>query len=351
MGIFVQPSGAAGFVSFWGSISVGAANTLNLPEGQINIGGNGRGYVIDAVTGWSPWVAENNDGTPTGLTLGDDIYLYACATDTGVAKILASKSATYPTGYTAATSRKIGGFHIGRIRGVANRYDLAYVPVVGIVPNSVWDLQHRPTCDPTGMVEVVPGKLWADIYLNSEGPGTWPETVPVSRYGVMPLRDDTYARSDFHQLARNAGKRLPTMEEWLCLAEGAPQGADGNNDYAWSRTANTGPTTTGNVAKSISQLNLADTVGNLWEWIDNHYGLNIGAHAWLTAPANAGRDAAIPRGQAYTPASSGASGWRAWIGGGTWDDGARCGARCLHSDANPQNAIGIVGLRCVCDAL
>lgn len=351
MGIFLQPSGAAGFASFWGSITAAAANTLNIPEGQINIGGNGKGYVIDPVTGWSPWVAENNDGTPTGLTLGDDIYLYACVTETGVAKILASKNATYPTGYSAATSRKIGGFHIGRIRGVANRYDLAYVPVVGIVPNSCWDLQHRPTCDPTGMVEVVPGALWADIYLNSEGAGTWPENIPASRYGAMPLRDDVYARVDFQQLARNAGKRIPTIEEWLCLASGAPQGADGNNDYAWSRTTNTGPTTAGAVAKSISQLNLVDTVGNLWEWTDSHYDLNTGTYVPLKNTVTAGRDAAIPRGQTYTSADSGISGWRAWFAGGRWGDGVQCGALCLNSAGYPWHENGTVGLRCVCDAL
>lgn len=351
MSIFVQPSAAAGFASFLGSITAGVGDTLNVPEGQVNIGGNGKGYLIDAHANWSPLATGNHDGSVTALTLGANLYLYACAHESGVAKIVASLNATYPSGYTAQNSRKIGGCHIGRIRGVANRYNLACVPVVGIVPNSCWDLQHRPTCDPSGMVEVIPGALWADIYLNSEGSGVWPENIPVSAFGAMPLRDDIYSRTDFHQLARNAGKRLPTAEEWLCLAEGAPQGADANNDYAWSRTTNTGPTTTGAVAKSVSELNLVDTVGNLWEWIDSHYDLNTGAYVWLTASVNVGKDSSIPRGQTYTSAASGASGWRAWLGGGDWVAGARCGARCLGSTALPWAAGGNVGLRCVCDAL
>jgi len=41
--------------------------------------------------------------------------------------------------------------------------------------------------------------------------------------------------------------------------------------------------------------------------------------------------------------------WRAFIGGGNFDNGDRCGARCLNSNANPWNANGNVGLRCVCD--
>jgi len=354
MSIFVQPAAAAGFASFLGQISKGAGDTLNIPEGQANIGGNGKGYLIDPVANWAPTAAENHDGTVAALELGGNLYIYACADPSGIAKIVASKNATHPTGYSAAASRKIGGCHIGRVRGVANRYNLAYVPVVGIVPNSCWDLQHRPKCDPTGMAEVIPGLLWADIYLNSEGSGTWPENVPVSAYGAMPLRDDIYARSDFHQLARNAGKRLPTVEEWLCLGEGAPQGADGNNEYAWSRTTNTGPAATGTVAKAVSQLNLVDVAGNLWEWIDSHYDIGIeNKLAWSSEIVNVGRDAAIPRGQTYTYAygTSNTSSWRAWVGGGDWDDGARCGARCLSSPATPWPAYGTVGLRCVCDAL
>ncbi|OXS13994.1 hypothetical protein CGX12_16565 [Zobellella denitrificans] len=354
MAIYIQPAAAAGFASLLGRIRAGVGDTLDLPEGQINIGGNGKGYLLPPAASWDPLAPINNDGTVSALTLGNNWYIYAVADPSGIARWLASLNATYPDGYHDGNSRKVGGCHIGRIRGVANRYDNAYVPVVGIVPNSCWDLQHRSKADPTGMAEVIPGALWADIYLNSEGPGTWPENIPVSAYGQMPIRDDIYSRSDFHQLARNAGKRLPTVEEWLVLAEGAPQGADGNNDTAWSRTTNTGPTTTGTVAKSVSQLNLVDTVGNLREWIDSHYDYGYSTTGyWLASAVNVGKDAAIPRGQLYSYASgaSGTPGWRAWVGGGSWDGGARCGSRCLSSDAYPWHAIGGVGLRCVSDAL
>lgn len=344
----------AGSVWLMGQMSKGAGDTLNLPEGQANIGGNGLGYLLSAETDWDPTLAANQDGGVGALALGDNVYIYAVQQASGIAKWIASKNSSVPTGYTSANSRKIGGFHYGRVRPVANRYDTAYAPAVQIVPNSVWDLQHRPTCDPTGMVEVVPGKLWVDIYLASEGSGTWPENIPVSRYGVPPIKDDIYARSDFHLLARNAGKRLPTVEEFLTYAEGAPQGNDGNNDTAWSATTNTGPSNTGTVAKAVSMFNVVDAAGNLCEWLDDHYDLGLESrNAWTADIVDVGKDAAFARGQAYTYVygASDTSSWRGFVGGGQFDDGVRCGSRRLGSDAHPWDAHGVVGLRCVCDAL
>ncbi|MEW6648137.1 MAG: SUMF1/EgtB/PvdO family nonheme iron enzyme [Pseudomonadota bacterium] len=340
----VIPAQAGGFASLFGQISKGAGDTLSLPEGMINIGGNGKGYLLQAQTDWDPFSAANRDDSFSVLTLGDDIYIYACQQASGIAKWIASKNSTYPTGYSASNSRKVGGFHVGRYRGVANRYSTAYAPVTQILPNSCWDLQHRPTCDPTGMVEVIPGSLWVDIYLNSEGSGTWPENVPVSIYGATAIRDNIYARSDFHQLAGNAGKRLPTAEEFLRYAEGAPAGLDANNDQAWAATGNTGPATTGAVSKAVSQYNVVDAVGNLWDWLDNHHDLG-GTFVWSNAVVNVGKDSANPRG--YVSHAD----WRAFIGGGTFAGGVHAGARCLNSNAPPWYADGDVGLRCVCDAL
>jgi len=334
----------AGHYEMMGSIEASGAMRLDFPEGVLNIGGNGKGYVLDSVTDWDPTAAANQDGSLDALAVGDDVYLYATQSDDGRAGLIASTNITVPGGYTSANSRKIGGFHYGRVRPVSSRYDTAYDPAVQIVPNSVWDLQHRPTCDPTGMVEVVPGKLWVDIYLNSEGSGTWPENIPVSRYGVAPIKDDIYSRSDLHLLARNAGKRPPTVEEFLTYSEGAPQGNDGNNDTAWSATSNTGPTTAGAVAKAVSMFNVVDAAGNLWDWLDNHHDLG-GSFSWATSVVNVGKDSGTPRGAVYHAA------WRGFLGGGGPNGGARCGSRCLYSYATPWSADGSVGLRCVCGAL
>lgn len=349
----IIPAQAAGFCSLFGQIEKGSGDTLNLPEGMVNIGGNSKGYLLESQTNWDP--VTHADGSFTSLSLGDDIYIYAVQDASGIAQWVASKNSTFPAGYAADTSRKIGGCHYGRVRPVAYRYDTAYTPAVQIVPNSCWDLQHRPTCDPTGMVEVVPGKLWVDVYLNSEGGGTWPENVPVSKYGATPIKDDVYARVDFHLLARNAGKRLPTVEEFLAYAEGAPQGNDNNNDTAWSATTNTGPTTAGAVAKAVSMFNVVDAVGNLWDWLDAHYdaALDGNIREWNADEVNVGPDAGYARGQIYTYVygTSSTPAWRSSYGGGLFDDGARCGSRCLNSGAYPWVSGGGVGLRGVCDAL
>jgi hypothetical protein len=346
----IVPAQAAGFASLFGRIEKGSGDTLNLPEGMLNIGGNGKGYLTSQESNWDPFDAANNDGSFSSANLGDDIYIYACQHSSGTAKWIASKNTTVPTGYTAGDSRKVGGFHVGRFRGIANRYDTAYVPPTQIIPNSCWDIQHRPTCDPTGMAEIVPGSLWADIYLNSEGAGTWPENIPVSKYGATLIRDNIYSRSDFHQLINNAGKRLPTPEEFLRYAEGAPQGSDTDNNTAWSDASNTGPTTAGGVAKAVSQHNIVDAAGNLWEWLDAHYDLgdyagNTTPYEWDQTLVDVGKDSTIARGSVKHCS------WRSFIGGGKWNEGVYCGSRCLGSHANPWNSSGNVGLRGVCDAL
>lgn len=336
----------AGYFSMDGQISATGATTLNIPECLVNIGGNGHGYLLAAQSDWSIVEPTHHDGSLNTLALGDDIRLFAVDPGDGTtdAKLIASKNDAFPDGYDASNSRKIGGFHYGRVRPVANRYDLAYSPAIQIVPNSVWDLNHRPKCDPSGMVEIVPGGFWADIYLNSEGAGTWPENTPVSKHGVMPIKDDVYARSDFHMLVRNAGKRLPTIEEFLTYAEGAPAGENGNNTYAWSATSNTGPTTTGNVEKSVSMFNVVDAVGNLWDWLDGHFDLGGNNYNQDFSAVNVGQDSSTPRGSVNHVA------WRCFIGGGVFYDGAHCGSRYIHSGAAPWEANSVVGLRGVCDA-
>ena len=181
----VIPAQAAGFVSLFGYMGKGTGDTLDLPEGMVNIGGNSLGYLLAAQTDWDP--VANSDGSFAGLALGDDAYIYAVADASGTAQWVASKNSTVPDGETADTSRKIGGFHYGRVRELADAFSVGASLAVQIVPNSVWDLNHRPTCTPTGMVEVIPGKLWVDIYLASEDGAAWPDTVPLSRFDATPL--------------------------------------------------------------------------------------------------------------------------------------------------------------------
>jgi hypothetical protein len=116
----------------------------------------------------------------SGLIVGTDYFVYLCKTGDTTVGIVVSANNTYPDGFDQYTSRKIGGFHYGHIRCV----DEDYTPVdstgvkfgasgtiwqnnvvVGIVPNSVWDLKNRPKTLFGAMVKV--GSIWVSIYQAS----------------------------------------------------------------------------------------------------------------------------------------------------------------------------------------
>ncbi|NDP60092.1 MAG: hypothetical protein GZ090_12140 [Oxalobacteraceae bacterium] len=344
---FIIPAMAAGFFSFAGRISKYAgSDTLNIPEGMVNIGGNMLGYLIPEQIAWDPYSAANSDAA-IALALGDDIYLYACQQSSGIAKLITSKNSTTPIGYTTNNSRKIGGFHVGRTRPIAQRFVAAYLPLPGIIPTSVWDLGHRPIASPEGMAEFQPG-MWGSIYLLSLIFGDWPTVVFGSRFNAVPVRSTGgYNELDLHRGMHAAGMREPTFEEWLMMADGAPQGLDGSNDTAWTMTTNTGPCNTGYLQKSVSCANFVDCVGNLWERLNYHFdiGNSTNTYAWDAAVVNTGRDAAQARGQVLHVA------WRFAIAGGYWIEGVRAGARTLHTNSNPWGAGGSVGVRGVSESL
>jgi hypothetical protein len=346
--ITIVPAQAAGFFSFQGSIAKNSGgDLLDIPAGMLNIGGNGKGYLMAAVTGFNPYLLANRDASFSAVALGDDIYVYGCQQATGYVKLICSKNATAPTGYTAANSRKIGGFHVGRTRPIAQRFVAAYAPLAGIVPGSVWDLGHRPKCSPEGMNEFQPG-LWGSIYLLSVISGAWPNVVFGSRYNVSPVRSTGgYNELDLHRGIHASGMREPSFEEWLMMADGAPQGLDATNDTAWSATSNTGPCNTGALQKSVSCANFVDCVGNLWEHLNYHFDIGNGtnAYAWDATVVNTGQDSAQARGQVLHVA------WRSAVAGGSWGEGVHAGARTLDTLESPWGANGNIGARGVSDSL
>jgi hypothetical protein len=338
MPMYAIPAQAAGFVSLMGRIEKGSGDALDLPEGLINIGGNGKGYVLEAKTDWDP--NENNDGSFSSLSLGDDVYIYAVQGDDGKADWIASANSTYPDGHTESDSRKVGGFHFGRVRETSQAYDSAATLSEQIVPNSVWDLQHRPTCDPTGMVEIIPGRLWADIYLASEGPGSWPDTVPESRYDATPLSGtEGYSQLDYSRLVRNAGKRLPDYSEFLMFAYGVPQGASGG-----SGRQNTGDHYGYGIGvECVSCLNVDQPSGNLYQQT-SHYFDRSTLLAWYN-DLNEGKDSAENHGQ------WGGGEFRTALVGGSGPETAESGARCVILASYPPEVVSNAGLRAVCDSL
>jgi len=365
-GFPILPSQAAGFFSLNGEISKGTGDTLNLPEGMVNIGGNGKGYMMSAQTDFNPVLAANRDSSFTALAVGDDIYTYATQYASGTAKIVCSKNSTFPTGYSAANSRKIGGFHFGRARVVNS----AGTPIDGasavygadvttpweanvtngaIVPNSCWDLINRPTCDPTGMVKV--GNFWVDIYLASANVapvvtnGKLSAGTSQSVYGGTPLTGtEGLNQYNFNELAKRTGKRLMSLNESHQAAEGSPQGNNADNVNAWSATTNTGRTTTGAVVNAVSANNIVDCVGNIWKWLDEFIIRQDGTAGWGWNDPMAGQG--VGQLYMYTPTSLGAV-----FVGGTWFHGVLAGSRTVHLNNSPWELNGSAGSRFACDAL
>jgi hypothetical protein len=304
---------------------------------MVNIGGNGMGYTLPAMTGWDP--TADTDGTFSSLALGDDIYVYAVQDATGVAQWIASKNSTYPDGYDATNSRKMGGFHYGRVRDIADAYDSGATLTQDIIPNSVWDVHHRPTCDPTGMAEVIPDKLWMDIYFASEDGTAWPDTVPLSQYNATPLTgtEGYNLYYDYARLCRNAGKRLPTYAEMVAAAYGVPRGSTDvggrintgqHSDYGF---------------ECVSVLNIDQPSGNVYQTMDHVFDRDDSSDGW-SDDLNTGKDGGVDHGQWY--------GTDPRVGrfGGAWSGPAEAGDRCWIR-AHPWDVNDNSGLRAACDAL
>lgn len=336
---------------------------LTIIEGcVISIAGSG---IFETAT--TILTAANLD-TGTAFEAGTDYYVYVCDTqnnDDGE-RYYISKNATYPQGWNAANSRKIGGFHYGKCRKVddngqpvntaGTRFGSGWESAIydGIVPRSVWTLGHRPKCSPEGMV-YLGGGTWVDIYLNSDDG----EYGLLSECGATPMTGtEDMSWYTFVERLQKSGKRMPNYAEFCAYAFGSPAGLGSSNDNAWSATTNNGRTTTGKVAKAVSAIGVRDAVGLVWEWLDEittraEHVKNATYHAseawgWdLTSPLKTAADqydvGNIYEYYAYSLA--------ALIAGGFWPDGAQGGARAVNCSGCPSAVLPSVGARGACDSL
>lgn len=231
-------------------IYASGANELTVVEGcVIAVGGAGIFKTANTIL-----TAANLDAG-SAFAVGKDYYVYICDSriDSADEKYVISLNSTYPTGWNATNSRKIGGFHYGRCRKVdSNLQPLNGSSVIfgtgwesavsnGIVPRSVWTLGHRPKCSPEGMV-YLGGGTWVDIYLNSDDGAKGLK----SEYGCAPMTGtESMNWYNFVERLAKSGKRLPNYAEFCAYAFGSPAGLDNANTNAWSATSNTGRGVTG----------------------------------------------------------------------------------------------------------
>lgn len=182
-----------------------------------------------------------------------------------------SDNSTIPLWYQAANSRKIGGFHtlcadVGTIEG----HTLSGYVKGDIIPNSVWDLKHRPKSDPEGMAYIEGIDLWVDIYFASHS-GSATKRKLISKYnGVIAdgASSPTYCDYDFIETFGKQNKRLLWQYEYECATQGSPQGvailgaADPNTTGGHKATNN---------IRIVSNFGLEDGCGVLWTWTSDFF--------------------------------------------------------------------------------
>ncbi|MDV2299591.1 phage major tropism determinant [Vibrio cholerae] len=265
--------------------------------------------------------------TPT-LLLGVDYAIYATADG-----LIVSSNFTFPDGYNAENSRRIGGFHYGN-----NEYK----------PYSFYDLNFRPKCkDPRGMVIDISGSsFWADIYLLNTTPdalgtsaynatiadGASPPKIPAKWGGNGTSQYAKFTQYIATEVLAAFGKRLPNAHEFSVLAQGSTTGYVASSD----------PVTTKFDTSARSIIGCEQVSGNMWQWGSEQWDRGNGSsgYAWYAADTNG-------KGSVYS--ALGSEGIGASIFGSDWGDPGQAGSRCSLWSFEPWSSGASIAARGVCD--
>lgn len=254
---------AAVLASFWGDKMQRLLEAHDSDKGKVVV--NKGGYYLPLLIGDAFFLSDtatNVDATAdidTGsLEAGKDYYVYACD-NSGALVFKTSLASTYPAGFDANTSRKIGGFHtlcadVGTISG----HTLSGYLATNILPQSIWDLKHRSRGLQAGMYWNPDNNLWESIYLASDNGASGVESVN----GATIL--DTLTWNDTVDRCGKVGCRLMTDHEFQRAAEGsnAKTNISGSAD----------PVTTGGHVdtasrRMISNYGAEDCCGVILQWL------------------------------------------------------------------------------------
>lgn len=246
------------------------------------------------------------------VTNGENYYIYACD-DNGILSFKISLNSTYPSGFTASSSRKIGGFHtlcanVGTISG----HTLTGYLANDILPASIWDLRHRAANgNNEGLVYDARIHKWIMIYLAS---GTGASTASAYLGTISDNRDWMDFVDDGHAI----GMRLPTDHEFQSLAAGSNEETNIVGDADPGTTGGHLDTAS---QRMISDIGCEDCAGVLYQWLEtNAARLDDGtAGNWYNL--------AGAKGSFYTYGTN-LFGNTQLLAGGHWYSGAFCGSRC-----------------------
>ncbi|NLH81484.1 MAG: DUF2793 domain-containing protein [Phyllobacteriaceae bacterium] len=303
--------------------------TLSIKAGtEVFVAGTVRRFLVDtAVT------------LPT-LVAGTDYAIYVCSDGA----LVASANFSAPSGWTTATSRKVGGFHYAAGSNASAHAGGDTTPQIN--PWSLWDLKWRPSCpDPRGMA-LVAGRFWADIYLTgidvaangssrygvTVADGSSPPKIPSMFGGDGSTTYSTFTWFEARELLSSVGKDLLDYGEFAAAAYGVTETAARGNDAVTTGYGTTNTGTTNADALFTSKWGIVQATGCMWTWgRDLTYRLIVPASpADATALATSidtytYRATTGGRGSVYVQGSS--DGSSALIFGGSWANGSACGSR------------------------
>lgn len=239
--------------------------TITIPAGmQVAVNGNLYISTEDAEI-------DLDDVDTAANRAGKDVYVYACAPASGTKPVfVASLNSTVPSGYTAETSRKIGGFHclcadVGTIEG----HTLSGYIAGDILPLSVWDLLFRAESENEGMVYV--NGEWVDIY-----PPSYISGNVKSLYGQGVKTSTT--GDWFVDIAALTNKELISRNKFVIASTGSNQMTT-IDTYVYT----VGGHVDTNDRRMISNYGLEDCCGYRWQWTSDIWGApNVGGSASST---------------------------------------------------------------------
>lgn len=95
-----------------------------------------------------------------------------------------------------------------------------------------------------------------------------PKCAPESTAQKIPWRNVTLAQAK--KACEQAGKRLPTPNEWFVSAFGTPDKNSGwqEDDCNVANNRVSGVSKTGSGMRCVSNVGAYDMIGNAWEWVD-----------------------------------------------------------------------------------
>lgn len=311
---------------------------------QVNI--NDQGFVggshtidLNVTSNWD--TASISTGMATQASrAGKDFYVYLIATSTGQLKFLLSSNSTTPSGYGANESRKIGGFHCLCEPVNISGHSLDEAQAGEIIPNSVWDLLHRPISEPEGMVWVDAISKWVDIYLAS---WSTEESQLVSKYNGDTADGNSTVKFHGEKFVEELGlvnKYLPMRDEFVVFAKGSNEGTNILNS---ADVIQTGGHVDTNNRRMVSNYGIEDCCGFLWQWVSDIVSYD-GSNWGSTSVLNTSVDGSMKYGSSYYHCKRGKV-------GGSWSNGASCGSRSNHFGEYSSTVNAAYGARGVSDPL